>query len=437
MGLGKTVQAIAVLQQRAPLGPALVVAPTSLSSNWRAELRRFAPALHAVVYRGAARRGALEQLGPSIVLVTSYEIALRDRQQLAAHRFATHVIDEAQMLRNARAERSQAMRAIPADFRVALTGTPIENRIADLWSLFQLIAPGMLGEWPAFRALVGSPLEREHDHARAARLRTLIAPLILRRTKAEVAAELPDRTEVVQRVALSPAERTLYNTAVKRARLALKRLKAELAEHRRGEDKERDQRIKLLAELTRLRQLACHAALVVHDRRIESSKLYALFGLLDEVLPLGHRVLIFSTFTALLGLTRVALEQRGVSSFYLDGATPAAVRGALVDRFQAGEAHVFLISLKAGGTGLNLTAADYVVHLDVWWNPAAQDQASDRAHRIGQTRPVTIVKLIAENTIEDRVLELQAHKRWLASTVLTCDGEPAALDHELLEALLS
>jgi SNF2 family DNA or RNA helicase len=259
----------------------------------------------------------------------------------------------------------------------------------------------------------------------------------LRRTKAEVAAELPERTEVVQRIALSPAERTLYNTTVKRARLALRRLKDELAQHHGSDDEDRDPRIQLLAELTRLRQLACHAALVVHDRRIESSKLHALLALLDDALPLGHRVLIFSSFTALLELTRVALEQRGVSSLYLDGSTPAAVRGELVERFQSGEGQVFLISLKAGGTGLNLTAADYVVHLDLWWNPAAQDQASDRAHRIGQTRPVTIVKLIAEHTIEDRVLELQAHKRWLASTVLTSDGEPAALDHELLEALLS
>jgi superfamily II DNA or RNA helicase len=427
MGLGKTVQAIALLLQRAAAGPALVIAPTTLVANWQNELARFAPQLRVLVYRGSERQRLLAELAPSTVLITSYEILLRDREHFSPHAFATQIIDEAQNLRNARTARARAVAEVQAEFRVALTGTPIENRLGDLWSLFQLIAPGLLGHWSRFRALFAVPIERYDDRERATRLRNLVGPFLLRRTKDDVAPELPARTEVVHTVELSGPEQQLYRAALAHARLALSS-----RQRRDGEFT-----VHILAELTRLRQLACHPRLVLPDSRIESTKLHVLQRLLDDILPRGHRVLVFSQFAKHLGLVRDALCERGRSVLYLDGSTPSGERAELVERFQAGAAEVFLISLKAGGTGLNLTAADYVVHMDPWWNPAAEDQASDRAHRIGQTRPVTIVKLVAADTIEERVLGLHAHKRRLAQDMLSGEPSGAALDQEALQALLA
>lgn len=428
MGLGKTIQAIALLVQRRAAGPALVVAPTSLVSNWQSELERFAPELRALVYRGPERARLLDELGPSAVLITSYEILLRDSEQLRAHAFGTHIVDEAQTIRNARTRRAQAVADIRAEFRVALTGTPIENRLGDLWSLFSFITPGLLGNWARFRALFAVPIERYDERDRATRLRSLVAPFLLRRTKDQVAPELPARTEVVHAVELSEAEQQLYRSALMQARDAL---------GKRSKKKEQTFSVHILAELTRLRQLACHPRLVLDDSRIESSKLHALTSLLDDILPRGHRVLVFSQFTKHLGLVREALDARGVSSLYLDGSTPGSERAQLIDDFQTGSAEVFLISLKAGGTGLNLTAADYVIHLDPWWNPAAEDQASDRAHRIGQVKPVTIVKLVSQGTIEERVLGLHEHKRRLAFDMLSSDDTVRPFDRDALEALLS
>jgi superfamily II DNA or RNA helicase len=426
MGLGKTAQAIALLEARAPMGPALVVAPTSVIGNWLDELARFAPSLDARDYR-EARLEHLAGLRPGAVLVTSYELLLRDRPRFDGIAFATQIVDEAQMVKNARTKRAQAVASVDAGFRVALSGTPVENRLGELYSLFRLVAPGLLGSWARFRGRFAAPIERYEDEERAAALRALVAPFLLRRTKREVAAELPSRTEVVHRVELSPAERDLYEAAARSARQAV-------GKRRRG-DAARS--VHILAELTRLRQLACHPRLVVADDRLESSKLHALTRLLDDVLPRGHRVLVFSQFTQHLALVREALRTASVPHLYLDGSTPGAERSRLVARFQAGEGQVFLISLKAGGTGLNLTAADYVVHMDPWWNPAAEDQASDRAHRLGQERPLTIVKLVAEGTIEEKVLELHEHKRRLVDAVIDGRSGPAPLDADALEALLS
>ncbi|MET0390474.1 MAG: DEAD/DEAH box helicase, partial [Polyangiales bacterium] len=429
MGLGKTVQTIALLLARAARGPALVVAPTSLVSNWQAELERFAAdGLRPLVYRGPERERLLTDLGPRCVLITSYEILLRDSERLLPIAFATQVVDEAQTVRNARTRRAQVVAEVQADFRVALTGTPIENRLGDLWSLSALVAPGLLGGWSRFRALFAVPIERYEDRERAARLRNMVAPFILRRTKDQVAPELPERTEVVHAIELSEPEQQLYAAALAHARKALGK--------RKKDREEREFTVHILAELTQLRQLACHPRLVLPDSRIESSKLHALLGLLDDLLPRGHRVLLFSQFTKHLGLVREALDARRVTSLYLDGSTPGGERAQLIAQFQSGAADVFLISLKAGGTGLNLTAADYVIHLDPWWNPAAEDQASDRAHRIGQTRPVTIVKLVSQGTIEERVLGLHEHKRRLAADMLTGESSDVSLDREALEALL-
>jgi SNF2 family DNA or RNA helicase len=310
---------------------------------------------------------------------------------------------------------------------VALTGTPVENRLGDLWSLFQLVAPGLLGSWSRFRARFAVPIERYENQERAQALRGLVSPFMLRRTKNVVAAELPQRTEVVHMVELSQVERDLYQSAVRHARRAIGK--------RSRDDAVRS--VQILAELTRLRQLACHPRLVIQDRRVESSKLHALVRLLEDILPRGHHALIFSQFTQHLAIVREELTARGIATLYLDGGTPAGERAAIVARFQAREAQVFLISLKAGGTGLNLTAADTVILLDPWWNPAAEDQAGDRAHRLGQERPVTVVKLVSQGTIEEKVLALHGHKRRLADVVFAGAGDAAVLDADTLEALLT
>jgi superfamily II DNA or RNA helicase len=425
MGLGKTVQAISLLDARAQLGPALVVAPTSVVANWATELARFAAELTVVSYQGTGRERRLEELRAGHVVLCSYELLLRDAALFAPLQFATQILDEAHLIKNARTARAKAAFAIHADFRVALSGTPIENRLGDLWSLLHGIAPGLLGDWARFRALFAVPIERYGDSARAAALRSLIAPFVLRRTKDDVASELPERTEVVHRFALSEPERALYQAAEREIRSALD--KRTLHETRS---------VQILAELTRLRLLACHPRLVVQEADVASSKLTVLLRLLDDILPRGHRALLFSQFTRHLALVRDALDARGLGYLYLDGSTPAGQRGALVARFQAGEAPLFLISLKAGGVGLNLTAADYVVHLDPWWNPAAEDQASDRAHRLGQLRPVTVIKLVAEDTIEEKVVALHGHKRELAESIIHGTDTPAQLDLEALRSLL-
>jgi superfamily II DNA or RNA helicase len=427
MGLGKTVQTIALLAERAALGPALVVAPTSVVDGWLSELARFAPKLDARLYRGAKRKLSLTSLSAGSVLVTSYDTLLRDLAELAQLSLATLVIDEAQLVKNARTRRAAAVGSLDAQFRVALSGTPIENRLGDLWSLFHLVTPGLLGSWARFRARFAVPIERYENAERATALRALVAPFLLRRTKREVERELPPRTDVVHLVALSQAEQDLYDTALAHARRAIGK--------RKQDDGART--VQILAELTRLRQLACHPRLVLGDARVGSSKLAALTQLLRDLLPRGHRVLIFSQFVRHLALVREAVEQLGASYLELTGSTPASERAARVDRFQRGEAQLFLISLKAGGTGLNLTAADYVVHMDPWWNPSVEDQASDRAHRIGQQQPVTVLKLVAQGTIEERVLGLHEHKRRLSQLVIADDGAAqTTLDLDALETLL-
>jgi SNF2 family DNA or RNA helicase len=292
--------------------------------------------------------------------------------------------------------------------------------------LFHLLAPGLLGSWGRFRARFAVPIERYEDAQRSAALRGLVAPFLLRRTKREVERELPPRTEVVHLVELSQAERDLYDAALAYARRAIGR--------RPGVD-DTARTVQILAELTRLRQLACHPRLVLQDERASSSKLESLLSLLDDILPRGHRALIFSQFVRHLELVREALDARQIETLLLDGSTPAGERSKRVAEFQDGRAPIFLISLKAGGTGLNLTAADYVIHLDPWWNPSAEDQASDRAHRIGQQHPVTIVKLVAQGTIEERVLGLHVHKRRLAGIVDADTVE--GLDSDALAALIA
>jgi len=429
MGLGKTVQAIAVLLDRAKLGPALVLAPTSVTLNWVDELRRFAPGLRPVVYGEVPDRAAcIASLGKKDVLIASYGLLARDAELLAGRPFATLVLDEAQALKNPTTQRAKAARRLQAGFRIALTGTPLENHLGELWSLFSIVFPGLLGSWEQFRKRFALPIERtKSDEARQA-LSSLIKPFLLRRTKAEVARELPPRTEIHVPIALSDEERALYEDARLAAIASL--TKAKVA---RPHEK---QRFEVLAALTRLRLLASHPKLYDPSSTVPSSKLARLVELVDELRSGGHRALVFSQFTSHLALVRPALDAAGVRSLYLDGSTPTAERKRLIQRFQGGEGEVFLISLKAGGTGINLTAADYVIHLDPWWNPAVEDQATDRAHRIGQERPVTVYRLVSRGTVEDKILALHADKRALVAGVL--DGTNAAArlgTREMLELL--
>ena len=430
MGLGKTVQAIAVLLDRAKLGPALVLAPTSVAFNWVDELARFAPSLSPVLYAEAPDRAkCLAKLRKKDVVIVSYGLLVRDAELLAATPFATLVIDEAQALKNANTRRARAARKLDAKFRIALSGTPFENHLGELWSLFAIVFPGLLGSWEQFRERFASPVERGKDPEARAALSRVLRPFLLRRTKQEVARELPSRTEIQVSVALSREEWELYEDA---------RLAAVAELDRAGKSvRDEQQRFQILAALTRLRLLASHPRLYDGKSQLASSKLRRLLELLDELRREGHRALVFSQFTSHLALVREALDAAGYTSLYLDGATPAKQRAKLIAGFQAGEAEVFLLSLKAGGTGINLTAADYVIHLDPWWNPAVEDQATDRAHRIGQTRPVTVYRLIARGTIEEQILAMHGDKRALVAGVLDGTDVAGRLTTKDLLALLA
>jgi superfamily II DNA or RNA helicase len=449
MGLGKTVQAIALLLERAENGPALVVAPTSVCFNWRQELERFAPALRVVRYEGPRRRALLAAgLGAGDVVVASYAVVQRDlaapppnagapsTRALADVRFHTLVLDEAQQVKNAATRRAKTIRALPADFRVALTGTPLENHTGELWAIFDVVSPGLFGTWNDFKARFASPIEKEGEMRRRRTLARAISPFVLRRKKSEVAPELPARVEIVKHLPLEPAERRSYERTRQALLLDLLREGDDDVELPAGE-----RRVRLLAAITRLRLAACHP-MFAGDTRLPAasvepaSKQRALVELLLELKDSGHRALVFSQFVRHLEIARAAADAAGVTSLQLDGSTPAEERQRLVERFQAGEVDAFFLSLKAGGTGLNLVRASYVVHLDPWWNPAVEDQATDRAHRIGQTEPVTVVRLVAEETIEEEILELHAHKRALVEGVLEGTGAAAALSVDELVDIL-
>jgi len=428
MGLGKTVQALALLVHRMEEGPALVVAPTSVCGNWVREAARFAPPLRPVIFGEGDRAATVAGLGPRDVLVVSYTYLARERELLCGRRFSTLVLDEAQAIKNPQTERAKAARALQADVRVALSGTPLENHVGELWSLFRVTVPGLLGSWEQFRHRFGLAIERDGDADRKAALSRIFRPFLLRRTKLEVASELPARTEVDELVELSRTERELYEQARLAAVARIKGLAGSMPPAKA--------RFEVLAAITRLRLAACHPALYDPDSAVPSSKLERAVELLAELRAEGHRALVFSQFTKHLGLVREALEAAGLRVLYLDGQTPGARRQELVDAFQSGEADHFLISLKAGGFGLNLTAADFVLHLDPWWNPAVEDQASDRAHRIGQTRPVTVIRLVSHGTIEERILSLHAHKRELVESILEGADHAGALGTDELVHLI-
>ncbi len=427
MGLGKTVQAIAVLLEHAEAGPCLVVAPTSVCPNWQAEIARFAPTLTTHRLSAASdRAGLVASLGPRDVLVCSYGLLHQEAELLGGRSWQMAVLDEAQAIKNAGTKRAQASLALQAGFRLALSGTPVENDLDELWSLFNFVNPGLLGSREGFQKRFAVPIERDRDVNARQALRSLIRPFLLRRTKAAVLSELPPRTEQTMQVEMGEAERAFYEAMRQRALENIAALDAPSGKRK----------IHILAEITRLRRACCSPALIDPAAGVPSGKLDAFLDLVDDLVRNRHRALVFSQFVGHLGLMRAALDARGVRYEYLDGSTPSAERERRVAAFQAGGAELFLISLRAGGTGLNLTAADYVVHLDPWWNPAVEDQASDRAHRIGQERPVTIYRLIMQDSIEERIVRLHRDKRDLASDLLEGAETSARLsEDELLELI--
>ncbi len=427
MGLGKTVQAIAVILSRAEEGPCLVVAPTSVCANWMAEIGRFAPTLTAHRLASVAdRAGLVAAMDKRDVLVCSYGLLHTEQAALTEKQWGMVVLDEAQAIKNAATRRAQASLELQAGFRLALTGTPVENDLDELWSLFSFVNPGLLGSREGFAKRFAIPIERDRNKPAKDALRALVRPFLLRRTKAGVLSELPSRTEQTMLVEMSEAERVFYEALRQRA---LESLSAPGAPAN-------GRKIRILAEITKLRRACCNPSLIDPKAGIPSSKLEALMELVDELLLNKHRALIFSQFTSHLALVREALDERKLRYEYLDGSTPAAQRERSVAAFQGGSADLFLISLKAGGTGLNLTAADYVVHLDPWWNPAVEDQASDRAHRMGQTRPVTIYRLIMQGSIEERIVELHRDKRDLAADLLDGAEISGRLSEEALLGLI-
>jgi len=411
MGLGKTVQVLGLLLQRAWLGPALVVAPTSVCTGWMEQAARFAPELRLHRLGLGDRVGRVAGLGPGDVLVCSYGLLQAERPLLADRVWSTAVLDEAQAIKNPDTARHQAACALQAEQRVITTGTPIENHLGELWALLHFLNPGLLGSWESFRFRFAEPIDAGLSEP-LEQLKRVVLPFILRRTKATVLQELPPRTDVRLDVDLFPDERALYTALRERAEDLLDNL-------------DEPQPLQVLAQLTRLRLACCSASLVVdHGVAPASAKLAAFGELVQQLVAGGHRALVFSQFVRHLTLIRGWLDEHGVTYQYLDGSTPSAQRDRAVRDFQAGHGDLFLISLRAGGFGLNLTAAQTVIHMDPWWNPAVEDQASDRVHRIGQDQPVTVYRLVARGTVEEKILTLHKRKRELADSLL--DGSDAA-----------
>ncbi|MFC5551938.1 SNF2-related protein [Massilia aerilata] len=434
MGLGKTLQALALILSRAPGGPTLVVAPTSVATNWMAEAQRFAPTLNMQLFGAGDRRNMLQEAGAFDVIVVSYGLLQLEAALFKDVRWHTIVLDEAQAIKNAHTRRSQAVMALRGDFRMAATGTPLENHLGELWNLFRFINPGLLGTSDQFNLRFAGPIEKASDKraelAARTRLRRLTQPFILRRTKAQVLSELPPRTEIVLPVELSAEETALYESLRRDALERIATMEAQVGSNAA------QKQIQILAEMMKLRRAVCNPVLVAPDSGIRSSKLETFARLVDELLENRHKALVFSQFVDHLSLLRKHLDERGIRYQYLDGATPMQERKRRVDAFQAGDGDLFLISLKAGGVGINLTAADYVIHMDPWWNPAVEDQASDRAHRMGQQRPVTIYRLVARHTIEEGIVDLHRHKRDLADSLLEGSDVSARMSPDDMLAML-
>ena len=423
MGLGKTIQTLAHILTEKAAGraehPSLVIAPTSVLGNWRSEAARFAPGLKVLTLHGPNRKAEFERIPEVDLVLSTYPLLPRDLDELRAHEFHLIILDEAQNIKNARSAAAKAAGSLSARHRLCLTGTPLENHLGELWSQFNFLMPGLLHSEKIFTQLYRKPIEKEGDRDRRAALSARVRPFLLRREKREVARELPPKTEIPVRVTLEADQRDLYETV----RLTTQaRVREELAV--RGLARST---IAVLDALLKLRQAVTDPRLVKLEvaRQVTSNaKLDWLSSNLPQMIEEGRRVLIFSAFATLLGHLEGTLDELAIPYAKLTGQTKN--RAAQIDAFQSGEKAVFLISLKAGGVGLNLTAADTVIHYDPWWNPAAENQATDRAYRIGQDKPVFVYKLIASGSVEERILELQARKAALAEGILGAGLSDAA-----------
>lgn len=429
MGLGKTVQVLSYLlamKQNGQTLPSLIVCPASLVLNWAEECQKFTPELSCVVVDGdAAHRAELAESWPAAdLVVTSYDLLRRDEALYEGQEFYACILDEAQAIKNHTTQKYKAVCKVRSRVRFALTGTPVENRLGELWSIFSFLMPGYLPPYKSFCSRFEKPIVQEEDQTAVRRLNQLTGPFILRRMKSDVLKELPPKTENVYRIELEEEQRKLYLAAVVDAREKLQAAKPE-------------DKMAVFAVLMRLREICCDPRLIADNWEGGSAKLDACVELVSSAVEGGHRILLFSQFTSMLELLAKRLDAEGISHFTLQGSTPKPVRAELVRRFNGGEVSVFLISLRAGGTGLNLTAADIVIHYDPWWNVAAQNQATDRAYRIGQQNPVQVYKLIAQDTIEEKIVELQQAKQSLADTVTgTADGAILSMrPDELLQLL--
>ncbi|MET0967252.1 MAG: DEAD/DEAH box helicase, partial [Nakamurella sp.] len=434
MGLGKTVQTLALIchaRAIAPDGaPFLVVAPTSVVGNWASEIRRFAPQLRCVVLTETLTRSGLElaaELRDADVVLTSYALFRLDYQQYSAQPWSGLILDEAQFIKNHLAKGYQCAHKLDAPFKLAITGTPMENNLMELWALFSVTAPGLFSTAARFKEYYQGPIEKNANSERLAQLRRRIQPLMLRRTKEQVVADLPAKQEQVIELELNPRHRKVYETHLQRERQKVLGLIDDLQKNR----------FMIFRSLTLLRQLSLDAALVdTRYSNIPSTKLDALMEQVTDIVAEGHRTLIFSQFTGFLDLVRKRMDAAGVEYCYLDGKTRN--RPAVLAEFKTGGAPVFLISLKAGGVGLNLTEADYCILLDPWWNPATEAQAVDRIHRIGQTKKVMVYRMVAKDTIEEKVMALKAGKARLFSSVLgSGSAQSGALTAADIRQLLS
>lgn len=436
MGLGKTVQTLAYLQIRRERSgtrtPCLIVCPTSLVNNWESEARIFTPHFKTLVIAGAKRQQLFEQIDQVDIVITSYALLRRDVGVYETRQFDVAVLDEAQHIKNRQSQNAQCAKSLKADYRLVLTGTPIENSLLDLWSIFDFLMPGYLGPASDFKERYQVPISKMGDATAQNRLKQRVQPFILRRLKRDVAKELPAKMEQMMLCELSDEQKLVYQAILEQARRNVFEQSGKNGKDRR--------RMEVLTALTRLRQICCHLGMLPgSDEKTwkePSAKMEFFFELLDQCLDGGHRVLVFSQYVSLLKLVSEELKKRELEFCYLDGST--ADRRGVVERFQqTSSIPLFLISLKAGGTGLNLTGADTVIHFDPWWNPAVEDQATARAHRIGQTRIVSSYKLIARGTVEEKIVQLQQKKKDLVqNTLVSEEAFVQSLSWEELQALL-
>jgi superfamily II DNA or RNA helicase len=436
MGLGKTLQTIALLCNERQSGrtqlPSLVVAPTSLVANWAREIARFCPSLSCVVYHGSRRLDVMNKIAHTDVVVTTYPILIRDLPQIGLQKFHYLVLDEAQAIKNQMSQAARAVKTVQAQHRLCLSGTPVENNLDELWSIFDFLMPDLLGPKAAFQRRFRAPIERNADVVRLGALRERVGPFVLRRMKEQVAKELPAKTELVRAVEIDGEQRDLYESIRLAAHADVRK-----AIQKKGVPASA---VTILDALTKLRQVCCDPRLVrlpAADRVDKSAKRRLFFELLSSQLREGRRVLVFSQFAQMLALLSEGLLERGIRHTSLTG--KVIDRQRRIDLFQEGKVDVFLISLKAGGTGLNLTRADTVVHYDPWWNAAAQAQATDRAHRIGQTRPVFVHNLIVAGSVEERMLALQRRKQWLSDSLFALEpgASPSRLELAEVEHLFA